>query len=179
MNELLKQTVSLSLLAKCIAAVVGIPVIHLSFRVLERILPKRLGRADSCYKVRKFIPFVGYLSILVFLVFLFEDRLGRLSFGIGLAGAGIAVGLQDIIASIAGAFSIAFSKLYALGDRRYLEALPVSLASQTDSVTSLRLTYGHHHSIAFHYVARFLGIFFCHRDISSTHGAVVLRRRFL
>ena len=40
-----------------------------------------------------------------------------MSFGIGVAGAGVAVGLQDVIASIAGAFSIGFSRLYALGDR--------------------------------------------------------------
>ncbi|HWO39283.1 MAG TPA: mechanosensitive ion channel domain-containing protein, partial [Candidatus Acidoferrum sp.] len=48
---------------------------------------------------------------------LFEDRLGRLSFALGVAGAGVAVALQDVLASIAGAFSIGFSKLYAVGDR--------------------------------------------------------------
>jgi small-conductance mechanosensitive channel len=48
---------------------------------------------------------------------LFEDRLGRLSFALGVAGAGVAVALQDLLASIAGAFSIGFSKLYVVGDR--------------------------------------------------------------
>src|SRR6202166_2061059 len=117
MNDLLTHAVSLSVLGKCIAAVVGILLIHATFRVLEETLPRRFGRADARYKVRKFIAFSGYLSILLFLAILFEDRLGRLSFALGVVGAGVAVALQDVLASIAGAFSIGFSKLYAVGDR--------------------------------------------------------------
>jgi small-conductance mechanosensitive channel len=117
MNDLFKYAVSLSLLGKCVAAVVGIFFIQGTFRVLEQTLPRRFGRADARYKVRKFLVFCGYLSILLFLAILFEDRLGRLSFAIGVVGAGVAVALQDVVASIAGAFSIGFSKLYAVGDR--------------------------------------------------------------
>jgi small-conductance mechanosensitive channel len=117
MNDLLRQAVSLSLFGKCVAAGIGILVIHATFRVLEQTLPRRFGRADARYRVRKFVAFSGYLSILLFLTILFEDRLGRLSFALGVAGAGVAVALQDVLASIAGAFSIGFSKLYAVGDR--------------------------------------------------------------
>jgi small-conductance mechanosensitive channel len=117
MNDLLRQIVSLSLFGKCVAAGVGILIIHATFRVLEQTLPRRFGRADARYKVRKFVVFSGCLSILLFLAFVFEDRLGRLSFGIGVVGAGVAVALQDVLASFAGAFSIGFSKLYAVGDR--------------------------------------------------------------
>ncbi|MGB0125601.1 MAG: mechanosensitive ion channel domain-containing protein [Silvibacterium sp.] len=117
MNDFLKEAVSLSLLGKCVAAVVGILFIHAMFRVLEQTLPRRFGRADARYRVRKFVVVCGYLAILLFLALLFEDRLGRLSFALGVAGAGVAVALQDVLASIAGAFSIGFSKLYAVGDR--------------------------------------------------------------
>jgi len=117
MNDLLRQTVSLSLSGKCVAAGVGILVIHATFRVLEQTLPRRFGRADARYKVRKFVVYSGYLSILLFLAFVFEDRLGRLSFAIGAVGAGVAVALQDVLASLAGAFSVGFSKLYTVGDR--------------------------------------------------------------
>src|SRR5580700_1574729 len=117
MNDLLQQSVSLSLLEKCLAAVVGILVIHATFRVLERVLPRRFGRTDERYKVRKFVVFSGYLTILLFLAILFEDRLGRLTVTLGVVGAGVAVALQDVVASIAGAFSIGFSKLYSVGDR--------------------------------------------------------------
>jgi small-conductance mechanosensitive channel len=117
MNELLKRAMSLSLFGKCVAAVVGILLIHTAFRVLEQTLPRQFGRADARYKVRKFVVFCGYLAILLFITILFEDRLGRLSFALGVAGAGVAVALQDVLASIAGAFSIGFSKLYTVGDR--------------------------------------------------------------
>jgi small-conductance mechanosensitive channel len=117
MNDLFRQAVPLSLLGKCVAAVVGILLIHGTFRLLEKALPRRFGQADLRYRVRKLIAFSGYAAILLFLSILFEDRLGRLSFAIGVAGAGVAVALQDVLASIAGAFSIGFSKLYAVGDR--------------------------------------------------------------
>lgn len=117
MRDLLTQSVSLSFLGKCVAAVIGILCIHAVFHMLEQTLPRRFGRADARYKVRKFIVFSGYLLILFFLAILFEDRLGRLSFAVGVAGAGVAVALQDVLASIAGAFSIGFSKLYKVGDR--------------------------------------------------------------
>ena len=117
MNDLMSQTASLSLLGQCVAAVVGILATYLTFRVLERTLPRHFRKADTRYRARKLIVFCGYLTILLFLAILFENRLGRLSFAIGIAGAGLAVALQDVIASIAGAFSIGFSSLYAVGDR--------------------------------------------------------------
>ena len=117
MNDLFKQAMSLSLLGKCVAAVVGILLIHAGFRVLEQTLPRHFGRVDERYRVRKFVVFSGYIAILLFVYILFEDRLGRLSFALGVAGAGVAVALQDVLASIAGAFSIGFSKLYTVGDR--------------------------------------------------------------
>src|SRR5271170_4203420 len=117
MNELLKQAMALGLVGKCVAAIIGILIIHGGFHLLEQTLPRHFGRSDARYKVRKFVVFTGYLTILLFLAILFEDRLGRLSFAIGVAGAGVAVALQDVLASIAGAFSIGFSKLYDVGDR--------------------------------------------------------------
>ena len=117
MTDLFKDAVSLSLFTKCVAAVVGILLIHATFRLLEQVLPRRFGRADARYRVRKFVIFAGYVVILLFLAILFEDRLGRISVTLGFVGAGVAVALQDVVASVAGAFSIGFSKLYTVGDR--------------------------------------------------------------
>src|ERR1700732_1189592 len=100
MNSLLQHAGSLSLFAKCVAAVIGIIFIYGTFRALEATLPRRFGRADARYKVRKFIVFLGYLTILFFLGLLFEDRLGRLTFAIGVVGAGVAVALQDVVRCI-------------------------------------------------------------------------------
>jgi small-conductance mechanosensitive channel len=117
MDSFLKEVMSLSLFGKCVAALAGVLIIHAGFRLLEQTVPRHFGRANSRYRVRKFVVFSGYFLILLFLALLFEDRLGRLGFALGLIGAGVAVALQDVLASIAGAFSIGFSKLYAVGDR--------------------------------------------------------------
>src|SRR5580704_12507122 len=86
MNDFLQHAISLSLFAKCVAAVIGIIFIYATFHLLEQTLPRRFGRADARYKVRKFIVISGYLTILLFLGLLFEDRLGRLTFAVGLVG---------------------------------------------------------------------------------------------
>ncbi len=117
MEGLLQQVASLSLSLKLASAVLGILVIHAAFRLLERTLPRHFGRADARYHVRKFVVFFGYFVAILFLVVLFEDRLGRLSLALGFAGAGLVVALQDVIAGFAGWFAIAFARLYSVGDR--------------------------------------------------------------
>jgi small-conductance mechanosensitive channel len=116
-NDILSEASSLSILGKSVTAIIGILAIYLTFRVLEKTLPQHFGHADVRYKVRKFIVFCGYATVILFLALLFEDRLGRLGFAVGIIGAGLAVALQDVISSVAGAFTIGFSSLYNVGDR--------------------------------------------------------------
>ena len=89
MEELLSHSVSLSLELKLFAAVLGIFVIHLLFRVLERRLPRYFSQGDMRYRVRKFVVVFGYVIGILFMAVLFGDRLGRLSFTLGIAGAGV------------------------------------------------------------------------------------------
>ena len=122
MNDLFRQAVSLSLVGKCVAAVVGILLIHATFRLLEQTLPRRFGQADARYKVRKFVVFSGYFTIPLFISILFEDRLGRLSFAIGVTGAGVAVALQDVLASIA-ALSPSVFQSFTLWETEFRSAI--------------------------------------------------------
>ena len=118
MNGLLKQAMSLSLVGKCVAAVVGIlpHSRHFSCPRTNAATPLRPGQFSLSG------PQIHRLSLVTsrfcfFSRLLFEDHLGRLSFAIGVIGAGVAVALQDVLASLAGAFTIGFSKLYMAGDR--------------------------------------------------------------
>jgi hypothetical protein len=79
MDDLFKQAMSLSLFGKCVAAILGMLLIHAGFRVLEQTLPRRFGRADSRYKVRKFVVFSGYITILLFLALLWIAWAGSAS----------------------------------------------------------------------------------------------------
>jgi small-conductance mechanosensitive channel len=117
MARLLEHIASLPLSLKLAFAVIGILVIHAASRLLEKTLPHHFVRADARYRVRKFVVFAGYVFAILFLVILFEERLPRVTLALGVAGAGLVVALQDVIASFAGWFAIGLSKLYEEGDR--------------------------------------------------------------
>jgi hypothetical protein len=117
MESLLHRIVSLPLGQKLVCAAFGILLIHAAFRLLERTLPRHFREQDARYRVRKFVVFAGYAVVILFVTVLFEDRLGRVSFALGVAGAGVVVALQDVIASFAGWFAIGFSNLYTIGHR--------------------------------------------------------------
>lgn len=117
METLLHRIVSLPLGTKLVCAVLGILVVHATFRLLERTLPRHFRERDARYRVRKFVVYAGYAVVIVFVTILFEDRLGRVSFALGVAGAGVVVALQDVIASFAGWFAIGLSNLYTVGHR--------------------------------------------------------------
>ena len=117
MEDFLQWIVSLPLSLKMVCAVLGILLIHTAFRLLERTLPRHFRRQDARYRVRKFVVFAGYAVVILFVIILFEDRLGRVSFALGVAGAGVVVALQDVIASFAGWIAIGLSNLYTVGHR--------------------------------------------------------------
>jgi small-conductance mechanosensitive channel len=117
MQQLIQFVISLPFLAKLVFAILGIFFIHAAFKLLERRLPKHFHEQDVRYRVRKFVIFAGYIAAVIFLAILFVDRLGRVSFALGVAGAGLVVSLQDVIASFAGWIAIGLSNLYRVGDR--------------------------------------------------------------
>ena len=117
MENVMHRMSSLSLGAKLGFAVLGILVIHAVFRLLEQRLPTHFRELDARYRVRKFVVFAGYIVGIVFITLLFADRLGRVSFALGVAGAGLVVSLQDVITSFAGWVAIGYLNLYKPGDR--------------------------------------------------------------
>ena len=102
---------------KVASAIFGILLIRAIFRLLESWLPRHFRKGDARYHVRKFLVFTGYIAAILFLIFIFEDRLWKASVALGFAGAGVVVALQDVIASVAGWFAIGLSRLYSVGDR--------------------------------------------------------------
>lgn len=117
MMQSVQYLASLPLLGKIICAILGIIAIYSVFHLLERRLPQHFRQKDERYRVRKFVVFAGYISAVTFITVLFEDRLGNLSFALGVASAGLVVSLQDVISSFAGWISIGWSNLYRVGDR--------------------------------------------------------------
>ena len=102
---------------KLVASAVGILIIVFIVRLVQRSSTRYIKESDTRYRVRKFVSFVGYISGIFLLGIIFSDRLGRLTVAFGVAGAGIAFALQEVIASIAGWVAVSLGHFYRIGDR--------------------------------------------------------------
>lgn len=102
---------------KITTVIFGVFVISVFSRLTQRSLPRYLASADSRYYARKIITFLSYFGALILVVSVFRDSLGGLSVAIGVASAGIAFALQEVIASVAGWIAISFGGFYETGDR--------------------------------------------------------------
>lgn len=77
----------------------------------------RVTDNNTRYQVRKAITIASYLLALGILAMVFSNQLGGLTVAFGVAGAGIAFALQEVIASIAGWVAVSFGGFYRVGDR--------------------------------------------------------------
>jgi small-conductance mechanosensitive channel len=104
-------------MGKIIASIIGVLIIAVIVRFLHRSLAHRLRDPDVRYRVRKLITFLGYLAGILFITIVFSDQLGHLTVAFGVAGAGVAFALQELIASVAGWVEISLGRFYQIGDR--------------------------------------------------------------
>lgn len=86
----------------------GIFIVTLVVRVLQRSLVRYIKDSDTRYRMRKFLTFVGYLLVIIVIVTVYSERLKGFAVALGVAGAGIAFALQEVIASVAGWVAISF-----------------------------------------------------------------------
>ncbi|MCB2212204.1 mechanosensitive ion channel family protein [bacterium] len=92
-------------------------------RVVRASLLHRISGTDSRYRARKVTDFIAYLIFILLILVVFGQQLQGLSVTIGLAGAGVAFALQEVIASIAGWFAITFAHFFKPGDRVQLAGI--------------------------------------------------------
>jgi small-conductance mechanosensitive channel len=95
----------------------GVVIIWLIIKAIQRNLLSKIKDSDNRYKAKKFGSFIGYFLTVVLLTVVFSDKLGGLTVAFGVAGAGIAFALQEVIASFAGWLAIMFGGFYKTGDR--------------------------------------------------------------
>lgn len=117
MEEQLKEILYNATLGKIVIIFFGIALIWIVIKLIQRRLFSKIKNRSDQYRARKLGSFLGYfLSILLFSV-VFSDKLGGLTVAFGVAGAGVAFALQEVIASIAGWLAIVFGDFYDTGDR--------------------------------------------------------------
>ncbi|WP_078544480.1 mechanosensitive ion channel family protein [Litchfieldia alkalitelluris] len=117
MEESIKALISNPLLMKIAIVLIGIPLIVIIIRVLQRSIGRYIKEQDNRYKTRKMINIFGYIVTLLFIAAVYSEQIGGITVVLGVASAGIAFALQEVIISIAGWISILVGNIFKSGDR--------------------------------------------------------------
>lgn len=102
---------------KIATIIIGVAIIWILVKATQKNVLTKIKDKDNRYRAKKFSGFVGYFLTIVLLTIVFSDKLGGFTVALGVAGAGIAFALQEVIASFAGWLAIMFGGFYKTGDR--------------------------------------------------------------
>lgn len=102
---------------KIVTFFIGVAIIWILLKVVRKNILSKIKDNENRYKANKFGVFVGYVLSIILLTIIFSSKLGNLTVAFGVAGAGIAFALQEVIASFAGWLPIMFGDFYNTGDR--------------------------------------------------------------
>lgn len=105
------------IVGKIVTIFIGIALIWLLIKFIKGKFLSKIKESDSRYRAKKFTNVIGYLFIILLISIVFSDKLGGLTVALGVAGAGIAFALQEVIGSFAGWLAIMFGGFYKTGDR--------------------------------------------------------------
>lgn len=104
-------------IGKIVSIFIGITLIWIIVKTVQKNLFSKIKDNDNRYRAKKFVSFIGYFLTILLITIIFSDKLGGLTVAFGVAGAGIAFALQEVIASFAGWLAIMFGGFYKSGDR--------------------------------------------------------------
>ncbi|MFO0673755.1 MAG: mechanosensitive ion channel [Polyangiaceae bacterium] len=117
MTEQLKTILFDPLTGKVALALLALVLVFTVGRLLLRSVEHYVKDNDARYRARKAVSFVRYTLAATVLAIIFSERLAGLTVVFGVAGAGIAFALQEVIASVAGWMAISSGGFYSTGDR--------------------------------------------------------------
>jgi len=105
------------LAVKIISLSFGILLIWIIIKITRIRLFSKIKNIDNRYHANKISGFIGFLLSLLLMLIVFSDKLSGATIAFGVAGAGIALALQEVIVSFAGWVAIMFGNFYKSGDR--------------------------------------------------------------
>ena len=111
--ELLDSPVFLKLLYLLITIV----LVYFFTLVVKKGLNKVIKSTDNKYRARKASNVVGYIILIIAIIGIYSEQLGTLGMALGVAGAGVAFALQEVIMSFAGWLVIVFTNKVEVGQR--------------------------------------------------------------
>ncbi|MCX6354150.1 MAG: mechanosensitive ion channel family protein [Candidatus Aureabacteria bacterium] len=101
------------LLNTCVILIIG----YLSIVVLVSIINRRVKDLKIRHEARKHINYFVTVVMIICILFLWAQSITSLTIFLGIAGAGMALALQEVILCIAGWFNIVTRRPFEVGDR--------------------------------------------------------------
>lgn len=117
MENIYNEIISNPVIRNIIYLIIGVIIILITAGFIRRQLSKRISDIENRYRTRKFVTFVSYLLIILLVTVIYSGKLGGLTVALGVAGAGIAFALQEVIVSFAGWIALISNNFYKTGDR--------------------------------------------------------------
>ena len=117
MTAFLNKWLNEPLFIKVLVGIISVLLILVIVRLFLRKLTNSIENPDLRYRMRKVVIFSGYLLAILLLAGEFSNQLHNVAVALGVASAGIAFALQEVIVSIAGWIAISFGSFYKVGDR--------------------------------------------------------------
>lgn len=117
MNNIVEKWLFDPTVGKIIAALLVVIVVIVLVRTTQRLMGRYIESSERRYRLRKLITFAGYIVAIFLLSIVYSDKLAGLTVFFGVAGAGVAFALQEVIASVAGWVALSFGRFYNVGDR--------------------------------------------------------------
>lgn len=117
MDEFLNKWLYDATIGKLIALVIGIIIIWMLVKFFQKRGIRAIKNNDSKYRAKKMSAMVGYLLTIFLVLIIYSSKLGGFTVALGVAGAGIAFALQEVIASVAGWMANMFGGFFKTGDR--------------------------------------------------------------
>lgn len=102
---------------KIMAVIFGYLIIGIVVLIAKTSVNRYVAETYFRYRAKKIFTYAGYLISLVFTIVVFNEKLGGVSVMLGVAGAGIAFALQEVIMSVAGWIAISLGNFYSPRDR--------------------------------------------------------------
>lgn len=100
-----------------VATALVLVAVWLTARISRRAMDRARLEAAQRFNARRLIRFVLTVVTIVALVLIWQPLGGGLGPALGLATAGIAFAMQEVIGAVAGWFNITFGSIFTIGDR--------------------------------------------------------------
>ena len=117
MEDILRKWLFDPIVGKIVFSLAAILFTIAAVRFSQRMIVRYVQSNERRYRLKKIIGILGFILVVFLFSIIYSERLSGLTVAFGVAGAGIAFALQEVIASLAGWVAMSFGRFYRVGDR--------------------------------------------------------------